>query len=140
MTGPFRLSTEATLDNLRDFRHFVERAGREWEIEPEVLGDLCLVVDEAVSNIVTHGYDGEGGPVDIELSRADDALVMIIRDRARPFDAAAVESPRLDAPLAERTFGGMGVFLIRKLTDRADFQPLPDGGNELRLVKQGVFG
>ena len=139
MTGPFRLSTEATLDNLKEFRRFVERAGSEWGIEPELLGDLCLVVDEAVTNIVTHGYDGEGGPVDIELCRAADALVMIIRDRARAFDAGAVESPRLDAPLAERTFGGMGVFLIRKLTDRADFQPLPEGGNELRLVKEGVF-
>jgi hypothetical protein len=33
----------------------------------------------------------------------------------------------------------MGVYLIRKLTDEADFRPLPGGGNELRLVKRGAI-
>jgi hypothetical protein len=30
----------------------------------------------------------------------------------------------------------MGLFLIKKLTDEAEFLSLPGGGNELKLVKR----
>ena len=47
-----------------------------------------------------------------------------------------VESPHLDESLAERKPGGMGVYLIRKLTDEAVYRPRAGRGNELRLVKR----
>jgi hypothetical protein len=33
----------------------------------------------------------------------------------------------------------MGIFLIRKMMDEAEFSPLPGGGNEIRLVKRGAI-
>ena len=49
-----------------------------------------------------------------------------------------MKKPHLDESLSERAYGGMGVYLIRKLTDEADFRPLPGGGNELHLLKKNV--
>lgn len=139
MARSFEYSVEANLENLKDFRKFVQQSGRALGIDEKTLGDLCLVVDEAVTNVVHYGYGGNGGPVDLEIGREVDAVVIAIRDRAEAFDASEVKTPQLDTPLAERAFGGMGVFLIRKLTDEAVFKPLPGGGNELRLVKRNVF-
>jgi hypothetical protein len=44
----------------------------------------------------------------------------------------------LDTALKDRPFGGMGIFLIRKMTDEAEFLPRSGGGNEIRLVKRGA--
>jgi len=138
MTQAFTLSVEADLENLKKVRSFINETGRSLHIDEAVLGDLCLVVDEAVTNVIVHGYAGGAGRIDLEVATEQADLWVLIRDDAKPFDGGGVENPHLDESLSERAYGGMGVFLIRKLTDEAEFRPLPGGGNELRLVKKGV--
>jgi len=140
MSRAFSLSVEASLEKLKRVRSFINESGRSLRVDDETLGELCLVVDEAVTNIIVHGYAGEPGPVDIDVSAEQDDLVIRIRDRARAFEASGIEAPHLDESLSERAYGGMGVYLIRKLTDEAEFGRLPGGGNELRLVKRGAVG
>ena len=139
MSQVFEYSAEAGLDNLKKFRTFVESSGNALGVNADTLGDLCLVVDEAVTNTIIHGYDGQEGTVTIHVSREGENLVISIFDKAKSFDGSDVEAPHLETSLAEREFGGMGVFLIRKLTDQAEFRNLPDGGNELYLVKHAAF-
>jgi len=139
MTRVFKFSTDAELDNLKKIRAFIVNSGNTLNVNGDTLGDLCLVVDEAITNIIVHGYDGLDGTVDIQMKRDGDAVVITIRDKAKYFDADEVEPPHLDTSLADREFGGMGVFLIKKLTDEAEFITLPGQGNELRLVKKGLF-
>ena len=140
MPRVFELAVDANLENLGEIRSFIRRAGAALGVRDDVLGDLCLVVDEAVTNVIVHGYQGAGGTVDIHVQRDGDAVVILLRDQARTFDGRGVESPHLDESLAERKPGGMGVYLIRKLTDEAVYRPLPGRGNELRLVKRRAIG
>jgi len=132
----FDLSVEAKLENLHEVRDYVDRAGASFGVDSAVLADLRLAVDEAVSNVILHGYDGRAGQVELHMERDDDAIIIRIRDQAESFDASHVNAPQLDTSLAERPFGGMGLFLIRKLTDEAEFLSLPGGRNELKLVKR----
>lgn len=134
----FEFSVDAELENLKRVRSFIQESGIALGIDADTLGDLCLVVDEAVTNIVLHGYNGSKGSVDLVVRDDGGDLVVTIRDTAPAFGAQDVETPHLDEPLAERKFGGMGVYLIHKLTDEAEFRVLPGGGNELYLRKRGV--
>jgi anti-sigma regulatory factor (Ser/Thr protein kinase) len=136
MPRTFELSLIADLDKLGEVRSFITRAGTALGAPDEVVSDLCLVVDEAVTNIVLHGYDGACGPVELHVERDGNDLVVLLRDRAAAFNGHGVQAPKLDKSLAERKVGGMGVYLIRQLTDRSEFQPRAGGGNELRLVKR----
>lgn len=138
-TQAFDLSVEASLDTLQAIRSFVDRAGASLGIAESPLGDLRLVVDEAVTNIVLHGYGNSGGLVELNMRADGGDVVISILDRARRFDPDVVEAPHLDTPLQDRPAGGMGIFLIRQMTDRAEFLPRPGGGNELRLVKRGAI-
>lgn len=140
MPRVFELSIDARLENLGEIRSFIQQAGAALGVRDDALGDLCVVVDEAVTNVILHGYRGAGGPVDIHVQRDGDAVVILLRDQARAFDGRGVEAPHLDESLAERKFGGMGVYLIRKLTDEAEYRPRAGHGNELRLVKRGAIG
>lgn len=135
----FDLSVEAHLDQLVSIRAFIDEAGGKLALKDSALADLRLVVDEAVTNVIVHGYDGQQGTVDLQIKAQEDSVIITIRDQARPFDPALVNAPQLNTALEDRAFGGMGIFLIKQMTDEAEFLPLPGGGNELRLVKHGAI-
>jgi serine/threonine-protein kinase RsbW len=135
----FDLSVNASLENLAAIRSYIDRAATRLGVSESALGDLRLVVDEAVTNVIQYGYDDSEGVVEIHMHAEEDAVVLSIRDRARRFDPTQVEAPQLHTALKDRPFGGMGIFLIREMTDEAIFLPRPGGGNELRLVKRGAI-
>ncbi|KAA3626798.1 MAG: ATP-binding protein [Proteobacteria bacterium] len=141
LTGEPSLSFEdrVTLDTLDRVRAFVETCGDNLGVTEAALSDLKVAVDEAVTNIVLHGYGGEGGPLSIRVEADGGDVHITIRDRAEPFDPSAQPAPRLEEPLNKRAIGGMGLFLVRKMTDDVRFVPLDDKGNELRLVKRGAI-
>ncbi len=132
----FDLSIRASLDNLQEVRSYIDRMGASLGVRESVLGDLRLVVDEAVTNVIIHGYEEADGLVEINMKGEGDAVIIRIRDRAKSFDPSGVNTPQLDTALKDRPFGGMGIFLIKKMTDEAEFLQLPGGGNEIRLLKR----
>lgn len=135
----FDLSIRACLDNLQSIRNYIDDTGTRLGVSEAALGDLRLVVDEAVTNVVVHGYGNDDGIVEVHMEADRDAVVIIIRDRAPYFDPQNISAPQLDTALEDRPFGGMGIFLIREMTDEVEFKALPGGGNEIRLVKRGAM-
>ena len=135
----FDLLVEASLENLQEVRSYVDRVGACLRVDKNALNDLQLAVDEAVTNVILHGYEDLGGNVEIHMESDGNDVIIRIRDRAKTFDASHVSAPQLDTALKDRPFGGMGIFLIKKMTDEAEFLPLPDGGNEIRLLKRGAI-
>ncbi|MBT8070318.1 MAG: ATP-binding protein [Xanthomonadales bacterium] len=133
------LSVKASLDNLQEIRSYIDRAGASLGVSDSALGDLRLVVDEAVTNVIIHGYGDLEGNVEIRMEAIGNSVIVRIRDRAELFDPDQIDAPQLKTPLKDRPFGGMGIFLIKKMTDEAEFLPLPGGGNEIRLVKHGAI-
>ena len=135
----FDLSVKASLDKLQEVRSFINRVGESLGVNESALGDLLLAVDEAVTNVVIYGYAEIDGIVELDMKADGDAVVIRIRDQAASFYPCQIKAPQLDTDLKDRPFGGMGIFLIKKMTDEAEFLPRPGGGNEIRLVKRGVI-
>ncbi len=130
----------AELNSLAEIRRFVEETATALGMDPAVIPDVVLAVDEAVSNIIAYGYQGQGGTVEIEVSQEEDALVIRIRDEAAPFDPTSVPPPDMILSLEQRTPGGLGIHLIRQIMDEMTHCVTPQGGNELTLVKRGIVG
>lgn len=135
----FDLLVKASLDKLQEIRSYIDRVGGCLGVNETALGDLRLAVDEAVTNVIIHGYGELDGIIEVLMHGDGDAVVIRIRDRAKTFDPSQVGAPQLDTALKNRPFGGMGIFLIREMTDEAQFLRLPGGGNEMRLVKRGAI-
>ena len=138
MDKPRILRLDAHLSDLQDIRNFIEEYAQRLNIDASTTYDILLSVTEMVTNIIVHGYRGESGPIDIEVSQQDDALVVCLRDEAPPFDPTQVPTPDLTLPLERRPVGGLGVYLTREFMDRVSYRRGPRGGNELVLVKEGV--
>ena len=126
---------EADLRCLAEVRAFVREGADAAGTDAEHRDDLVQAVDELMTNVIEHGYAGRPGPVEVSLEADAGRLLVTIRDAAPPFDPTAFPTPRLDLPLDERPFGGMGVHLARTLTDAMRHRILPGGGNEVTLEK-----
>lgn len=104
--------------------------------------DWFVVLDEVVANICMHAYAGQAQglmkvafklePSDAELRAA---LSMSFTDWGQPFNPLDQTTPQLVQSIEDRRLGGMGIQLIRQLTDSQIYQRLADGGNQLTVRK-----
>jgi serine/threonine-protein kinase RsbW len=133
------LQVSADLNNLAITRQFIRNVATALRVDPAIIGDVVLAVNEVVTNIIEHGYQGEPGIIEIEVEQATDSLVIRLRDQAPPFDPNAVPVPDLTLPLEKRPLGGLGVYITRQVMDEVTHQITPQGGNELTLVKKKVI-
>jgi serine/threonine-protein kinase RsbW len=126
------LRVPATLESLKDIRDYVTLAASTAELSPTRTYGLALAVDEIATNIIVHGHDEAGLTGDIQL-QADVSSGMVritIEDRGVPFDPLAHTAPTdLDAPLADRDIGGLGIFLAKKNVDEFRYEYV-DGHNQ----------
>ena len=127
------------LKDLAEVRSFVEEAATAVGGEQGTVSDLVLAVNEAVCNIITHGYGKRPGSVQIDVIQNEDDLEIRLRDQAPSFDPTSVSTPDITVPLNERKYGGMGVHMMRSLTDEMTYRVTADGWNELILVKHNAL-
>jgi serine/threonine-protein kinase RsbW len=126
----------AGLSDLAGIRHFLEAAATDLGADGPTIRDLVIAANEAVANIIRHGYHGTPGPIEVIVEREADAIVVRLRDQAPVFDPTSYPPPDLTVPLEKRRAGGLGVHLTRTCVDRVSHIPLRRSGNELTLVKK----
>lgn len=127
------LAVQARTDGLHLIREQVMAAATASGAAPAVLQRLDLVLEEAVLNSAIHGYGGAGGPLEIALfSHGGGCLELTLTDSGIPFDPAAAPLPDLSASVDDRPVGGLGVHLIRTMSDRIAYCR-ENGTNRLTL-------
>lgn len=111
--------------------------------EPDIAA-FELAVEELVTNVATHGYaDGARHEFSVRLDFGDDLVRAVVADDAPAFDPFARAEVDTTVPLVARPLGGLGVHLVKKLTDRCDYERR-DGRNvvtierRLRAPRDGV--
>lgn len=132
MTEPLevRLEIPPRMDYLAVVRLVVAAAaGLDPQLPESRLDDLRLAVTEACSNAIkAHRPEASDLPVDIRVSLGDDALEVSIRDRGPGFDPDSLQSlPDPSDPDRLNHESGLGIPLIRVLTDDTEFRPESDG-------------
>ena len=97
--------------------------------------DLQLAVEEAITNVIKHGYEETPGTIAIRCTAGDDEIAIEISDNAPAFDPLGVPEPDTSADIDQRGIGGLGIFLIRRVTDSATYRYEQDK-NILTLTKK----
>jgi len=105
-------------------------------------GLISLAIDEALCNVINHGYQRRpDGPIVLNLWAVDPAsggpgLRVLIEDRARAVDPCTIRSRNLD----EIRPGGLGVHIIREVMDEVTYEKREGGGMRLLLYKRVPSG
>ncbi|MDZ7676803.1 MAG: ATP-binding protein [Acidimicrobiales bacterium] len=92
------------------------------------LDDLRLAVTEACSNAIKAHRPEADEPIVVSCHLDQDRFKVDIRDRGPGFDPDALaELPDTNHPDRLQHESGLGIPLIRVLTDDVSFEPAPDG-------------
>ena len=97
---------------------------------------INTVIDEVFTNIADYAYGPKGGEatVRIEILPEPRRLWLEFSDAGIPFDPLAKEDPDVTLSAEERTVGGLGIFLVKKLMDKVGYA-YSGGRNVLTMEK-----
>ena len=121
--------------SLAEIAEFVRFSVRESGISSTGLFSLETAVDEAVSNIIEHAYQGESkGTIRCQIKKGESAISVILDDHGSPFDPACIPQPKLHGKLKDRANHGLGYYMMCQLVDEVHFE-FNEARNRLTLVK-----
>ncbi len=123
-------------DHLLEVRDFVSDAARQFGFNEEDIANIVLAVDEACTNIIKHAYQyAPDKEIDIAILRTDGAFEVRIKDSGKNFNPDSLKAPDLKQNLSHHRRGGLGVYLMKKLMDKVEYDFEAGHSNVVSLVK-----
>jgi serine/threonine-protein kinase RsbW len=113
----------------------IDQAMRAHAFPDEEILDTQLAVEEAVTNVIMHGYRREAGKILITCRTTRGRVEVQIEDTAPPFDPLSIPEPDITGEIEDRKIGGLGFFLIRRVMDDVVYR-YEDGKNILVMIKK----
>jgi serine/threonine-protein kinase RsbW len=131
-----KLTVPGRYDRLEQICDFVAQAATDAGLTEREASRCQLAVDEACTNIIEHGYEGEDrGVIAVACEGDGGELVITIQDWARRFDPGTIPVPKLNTSVEDMGIGGLGIYFMRQIMDAVEFS-YENGGNRLVLVKR----
>ncbi|EKE03069.1 MAG: hypothetical protein ACD_20C00278G0003 [uncultured bacterium] len=81
---------------------------------------IQLAAEEAVVNIIKHGYKKKKGKIELELF-VNECLTLIIRDKGPKFNPLSKRQHRRALIYSRKKPGGLGIFLIFQCVDEVQY-------------------
>lgn len=114
---------------------FIDELGEELGLSPELVFNLNLVLEEAVSNIILYAYPkGEHESISLTAKKTENQLLFVLTDTGKEFDPTLMPDADVNLAAEDRQIGGLGIFLIRQIMNQVEYQRI-DGRNVLTLGK-----
>ncbi|MCF0253238.1 MAG: ATP-binding protein [Duodenibacillus sp.] len=101
--------------------------------------NVILVAEELLVNVFSYAYpEGANGEaqiaLDVEEIGGEDKLVFCVKDWGAPFNPfEEVEDPDLTLDVDARPIGGLGIFLIKQVSEEQSWR-FADNANCIRIV------
>jgi serine/threonine-protein kinase RsbW len=132
-----QITRSAELTSLPEFRKYINLAcSHHSGIDKQITYDLQLAVDEACTNIITHGYQGMNpGSIILSLEFKGACIEVTITDFGHAFEPIQTPAPDLEAGLEDRPTGGFGLYFIYQTMDVIEYTTNPYG-NRLTFIKK----
>ena len=136
MSNIYHITLVAHLESLSAFRDFLKENCTGWSgVTKGVLYDIQLAVDEACTNIITHGYANmDPGSIVLDLELNSDCLRVHLTDFGHCFEPGNISVPDVRAPIEQRKAGGYGLFFIKQLVDLMEYQ-VTENCNTMTMIK-----
>lgn len=130
------LHIESKTERLIAVRDFVSAAAREFGFGDEETSKIALAVDEACTNVIKHAYKFEPDKtLTVTVQRGNGTFEVSIRDTGKRFDPSGFQPPDMKEYLSHFRRGGLGVYLMKSLMDKVEYNFEPGKPNEVRLIK-----
>jgi sigma-B regulation protein RsbU (phosphoserine phosphatase) len=136
-----RASVARTFDSIPALVAFTAGAFARLQIDDKLLPAVDFVVEELFTNMVKYGT-GSDAAVEVGLMAIDDGVELTLIDRdVAPFDVTRSPDVATAAPVDQRTPGGLGLHLIRRMADSVEYEYKTESRRSqttLRMTSKGM--
>jgi serine/threonine-protein kinase RsbW len=135
--GSITVRLPADLREVDRLNRVIRQFGDLHEVPSRVLYAVNLALDEIVTNVVRHGFeDARDKEIIARVTAVPGEVTTEVSDSGRAFNPLDVPAPNLDAPLSERTLGGLGIHLVRSLMDSIEYRR--DGEKNVLTLRKRI--
>jgi len=114
---------------------FIEEFAAQAGLAEELVFNLNLALEEAVSNVILYAYPpDEEHTLSLLAKRDGDTAIFILTDTGKEFDSTTVPDADITLNAQEREIGGLGIFLVKQIMDSVGYQRI-ENKNILTLKK-----
>lgn len=123
-------------DRLKEVRNFIAHAAHRFGFGEDDVNKIVLAVDEACTNIIKHAYEyGKNHTIKLSILTQGTVFEITITDQGRPFDPSSVPQPNMKEYLSHFKRGGLGMYLMKTVMDKVEYDFKPGPVNRVRLTK-----
>jgi len=137
MADSVSLELRNSLSELDTLCRNLQQFGQSLGLSNKALFQICLAVEEIVSNIISYGYTDDAVHwIKIAISHNQGTLIIRLEDDGIPFDPLLAEEPDCECPVEERKVGNLGIHLCKKVMDEMIYERC--GNKNVLTLKKDV--
>ena len=130
------LKIPAKLENLHTMMAFVRSFMESNNTNNTAIMQTELAIEEVLVNIINYAYPDKNGDIEVSCEwESGRKAIFKIFDNGTPFDSVNKKEPDITIPIEEKSIGGLGIFLLKKMMDDVKYERV-NAKNVLTLVKQ----
>ena len=124
----------ATLSNLKYIRSIIKDFLKIHKVDLNIIKNIQLATDEAVTNIIKHSYKGENknNIIKINLEFKDEKIIINLYDNGSSVKEEQIK-PR---ELVNIKPGGLGTHFINNIMDEVKWEKSKNWINHLKMIKK----
>lgn len=135
-TQVITLSFPSRLELLPVLDRVLQGINDEMGFDEDTSDAIAISVIEAGTNAIQHGHKRDASKiVTFRFDLTDEALFVTVHDTGPGFDLEAVLRHNPTTPEDLMKCSGRGIFIMREMMDRVDFEIRPHVGTTVRLQK-----
>ncbi len=109
-------SSDPARDRARFFSE-LRAFGESCDWSQPISNEIQLILEEWWTNLVSYAFAKSAQPsVIVEITSTEGEARIQVTDNGIPFDPAARTDPDLHLPVEERPIGGLGIYMMKKLS------------------------
>jgi anti-sigma regulatory factor (Ser/Thr protein kinase) len=130
-----KLTVKNRIEDLLRVNSIFESFATQHEIGGRLRYHLLVSIEEILTNIIKYGFDEQGvHPIHITFRLVLENVEMEFEDRGREFNPLEVDEPNLETALEDRQLGGLGIHLVKKMVDVAEYRR--EGDRNILLLRK----
>lgn len=130
-----RIHAPASYAGLKHVHDAYQRFADQHELPDDLRHDMYVAIEELVSNVIRHGSKPGSRPrITVGLLVNANAFTALVADGGAAFNPLTAAPPDTSTPLEDRSIGGLGLLLVKQLTDQVRYRR-QRGRNHVLLTK-----
>jgi len=112
----------AVQENYKPFYDWLHRVCDEWKLSDTLINKIDMSAEEIYANIMFYSYPKNSGIIEVTMSKYSDKVTIKFEDEGVPYNPLEKPDPDITLPPEERPLGGLGIFMVKEMTDNMDYE------------------